>query len=74
MMMSPDVYYEFELKGRSKAHILKEIRSLRKNIKIKKNHRIFSDQANTMDCSNSSCKYRNESFVFKRGQESPRRA
>ena len=31
-----DVYYEFELKGRSKTHILKEIRSLRKNIKNQK--------------------------------------
>ncbi|MBV4171298.1 hypothetical protein [[Clostridium] innocuum] len=36
MMISPDVYYEFELKGRSKTHILKEIRSLRKNIKNQK--------------------------------------
>lgn len=34
--MSPDAYYEFELKGRSKRHILKEIRSLRKNIKNQK--------------------------------------
>ena len=34
--MSPDTYYEFELKGRSKTHILKEIRSLRKNIKNQK--------------------------------------
>lgn len=36
MMISPDVYYEFELKGRSKTHILKEIRYLRKNIKNQK--------------------------------------
>ena len=36
MMISPDAYYEFELKGHSKTHILKEIRSLRKNIKNQK--------------------------------------
>ena len=34
--MSPDTYYEFELKGRQKRHILKEIRPLRKNIKNQK--------------------------------------
>ncbi len=36
MMISPDAYYELELKGRSKTHILKEVRSLRKEIEEQK--------------------------------------
>ena len=36
MMISPDTYYELELKARSKTHILKEIRSLRKEIEEQK--------------------------------------
>ena len=36
MMIAPDVYYELELKGRSKTHILKEICSLRKEIEEQK--------------------------------------
>lgn len=36
MMIAPDTYYELELKGSSKTHILKEIRSLRKEIEEQK--------------------------------------
>ena len=36
MMISPDAYYDLELKGRSKTHVLKEIRSLRKEIEEQK--------------------------------------
>lgn len=36
MMIAPDVYYELELKERSKTHILKEICSLRQELEEKK--------------------------------------
>ena len=33
MMISPETYYEFELKGKTREEILREIRSLKREIK-----------------------------------------
>ena len=38
MMISPEVYYEMELKGKSQKELLKEIRSLRSTINTFKKH------------------------------------
>ena len=72
MMISPDAYYELELKGRSKTHILKEVSFFTQgDRRTKRKNRILSNQAGTLDETISLCNHRDESPIFKRSQESP---